>query len=110
MVTRCCLSACVVARKAAKGSALLSKQAGMEIGMARGVMGSLPRQARQGLWITLDAEIAKPSGWLGALGVGNPDSIATLAEAPALRMAGLTNDRVDDTSSDGPLCGFARAP
>ena len=87
MVTRCCLSACVVARKAAKGSALLSKQAGMEIGMARGVMGSLPRQARQGLWITLDAEIAKPSGWLGALGVWNLDSFASLAETPILRMA-----------------------
>ena len=99
----------MVAHKAAKGSALLSKQAGMEIGMARGVMGSLPRQARQGLWITLDAEIAKPSGWLGALGVGNHDSIAALAGALTLRMAELTDDRVDDTSSEGHLCGFARA-
>ena len=49
MVTRCCLSACVVARKAAKGSALLSKQAGMEIGAARGVMGSLPTQSSR--WV-----------------------------------------------------------
>ena len=57
----------------------------------------------------MDAEIAKPSGWLGALGVGNHDSIATLAEAPALRMAGLTNDRLDDTSSDGPFAAL-RAP
>ena len=47
------------------------------------------RQARQGLWITLDAEIAKPSGWLGALGVGNPDSIAVLAGTATLRKAEL---------------------
>ena len=57
----------------------------------------------------MDAEIAKPSGWLGALGVGNHDSIAALAGALTLRMAELTDDRVDDTSSEGPLCGFARA-
>ena len=100
-----------MARKAAKGSASLSKKAcnGSRCGMQPEAFPYL-RQARQGLWITLDAEIAKPSGWLDALGVGNPDSIAALAGAPTLRMAELTDDRVDDTSSDDLLCGFARAP
>lgn len=36
-----------------------------------------------------DAEVAKPSGWLGVLGVGNPDSIAVLAGTATLRKAEL---------------------
>ena len=50
-----------------------------------------PRQAREGLWITSNADFAKPSGWLSAFCVGNPDSIAASAGAPTLRMAGLTH-------------------
>lgn len=44
------------------------------------------REGRRGLWITLDADCAEPSGCLGALGVGNLYSIGVLGVAPTLWM------------------------
>lgn len=59
--------------------------------------------------ITMDANFAEPSGWLGGLGVRNPDSIAALAERrhsgleetvnilrPSLRLCACLTSRPDD--------------